>query len=539
MSPSKRQTGPEYPFRIQVVDYSGMISEDAKITVYNGWDEVEAEENGQVHSSLPKGLYTVRIEHADVISEKVLRHDGGTNESIPQPQRQSAMPVFNTATTHEYYAFTSQEWSGKDTRDPIGVSLVTQGRLFIFIRALSAEHYRQQNLAEGLKLLDSHGAVLSAFDEAETERSPYGWLALSAIAESGSYILSYRHGDEPRELPLYVYEGRNTQIFITYRGGLRLETAAILLPSVWESFNPNDRIAQAVDAALSGLQQGEDYLPREAMSMLLHGKFENPMLGLLGAHLLLLRKEPEESTVNIVIDNLRWLLKDSPDVRALELIAAHRFEREPPSEPFNRPPMLRVGLEAIFRLSANYPELVPENSLFERISTRLYVDSPWVMWEPVVQMLEQPTSFAVQNSLEPPFMGLGTPEGELTFPETGWVVDYLKDVIKKKRQSGRILDLKQVASNIDLPVRLIERTYTSLVDAGALVEQPVDDFQRIKGVGQAIEGALKDIGYNTYKDLAQTDEEGIQQIRAKLGRFSGRLDKYDWIQQAKKLSFDK
>jgi hypothetical protein len=533
MSNSDTQSVPARTFNVRVVNHTGNLSHDTQITVYDGRGEIRYEALGSVQTQLPKGLYTVRMERSGEMVEQVIRHETGTDTQIDEPLRQSSVPVFDTATTHEYYAYTSMDWSKKDTRPPLGMpELGTESRVFIFLRTISSEHYHGENLAEDLYLLDLNGQVLSDFGPGEVEHNQRdGWLTLSAEAQPGSYLLRYDRS-QPREMPLYVFRNVNSQVFITYHHGLRFETASILLPYTSRSFEPDDRHAAAADAALAGLQRGENVLPREMMSDLLAGKFENPMLGLLGAHFLLLQREANPNTVQIVLGNLGSLIGDAPDVQALKLGANARFGMDYQVPPFDQPPMLRAGLELVLRHSSDDPALVPTGSLFERIAARYYVDSPWSSWEPVIRIehasndnkvLPRNTSFDIQE----------------TESEPQWVKAYLNDLARGQRrsESRRSFDVKQVASDVNLPVSIIERAYAELGGEDLWIQEGPggDDLTRIGGIGRVFEAVLKRAGFHTYADLAGADDADIERIQTGLGRFAYRPIDEDWFGQARRL----
>lgn len=505
-------------FNIEIAPYPGSSAADTRITVYDGWDEVRGEGEGQVDLQLPKGLYTVRAERAGMSWEKVIRHETVTVEQLQEPLRVSATPVIDSATHHEYYEMPAASSSRQDTRPAIGGN---DGRLFIFLRTLNAESYHGEDLAKNLRLLDDRGEVVSEFSPKETLRDTSGSLGFSAPARRGTYLLQYR-GEPPREMPLYIYPGCATQLFLMYQGGLRFETAKIFMPHESQGFDPANRYTQVVDAAVTALQQGDTYFPKDAIDSLLHEKFFDPMLGLLGAHFLLMWPELRENYVNLVIDNLENLIPGSPDVQALRLMAAERLGRDIPQKPFDRAPMLRPALEAVLRLSSDYPELTPEKGLLECIATRFYVDSPWTSWE-------------LAEVCEPGLRPTEMIDQELAAPD--WLATYLTETVQARVKRGRDIDLKELARQVGVPVTLVSSVYEQL-GGSRLIDQFSDwgdDFLKIGGIGPTIENLLKDMGIRTYGDLAQMGQEKVTEVSSRLGRFASRLDKNDWIGQAKKL----
>lgn len=68
---------------------------------------------------------------------------------------------------------------------------------------------------------------------------------------------------------------------------------------------------------------------------------------------------------------------------------------------------------------------------------------------------------------------------------------------------------------------------------------PTDDLTQIKGIGRITEKLLKSLGVHFYKQIAEfTREEEIKYGEA-LGSFNDRIQRENWIDQAKKLHQDK
>ena len=521
MLSSRDSDRPSYPFRFEVVQANGSPSNSSVIKVYDAWDVEMVKAEGSIELDLPRGLYTVRVTRAGELREKVIKHRGATSESLTEPMRTSAVPSFDTSGAHEYYSWTSAHWSTEDTRAAIGDN--PEGRLFLFIRSLNRETYRHQPLAEYLQLFDESGNMISHFDPHETEFSSDGWLAFSAPAAPGLYLLTYA-GDEPRELPLYVFPGLSTQFFAMYQGQLRLDTASVLLQKKNKSFSPDDRETQAFDSALNGLQQGRDLLPPGMMQMLLYGKFDHPMLGLLGAHVLLLREEVDEGLLDKVIGNLDHLLPNSPDVVALKILTAKRFGKPPPNVVVERPPMLRAGLDAVLTLAAEFDHVIPEGSLLDKIAARQRFDLPWTSWKPLGRSRDDVESI------------VNMAQEQLSQVEPVWVEQYIKEAQENAQQYGLEVDLSRMAADVGLPQRDIERTY-SAVSSRRSRHAPgeADDLQQIRGLGPAMQAVLNRMGYVKFEDLAKIGDEELAYIMRRLGRYANRINKQEWVSQAQTL----
>ncbi|MGH1426308.1 MAG: 50S ribosomal protein L21 [Arenicella sp.] len=62
-----------------------------------------------------------------------------------------------------------------------------------------------------------------------------------------------------------------------------------------------------------------------------------------------------------------------------------------------------------------------------------------------------------------------------------------------------------------------------------------DDLSKISGVGPVIVGKLNDLGITTFEQIAKLKKAEIAEIDEKLN-FKGRIERDDWIKQAKELA---
>ncbi len=458
-------------------------SEDVQITVFDGFDRIVGEirrgEPQQLTLDLPAGLYTIRSSWGGGFEEKVVRHSGPTQQKALLPSQFSAAPLAGAATSHEYYTRPTEQLSRKETAPPIG----SGAALFLFIRASNKDVYKGQNLAEDLSVINETGGVVCDFSPGQIKRitddrtddgAKTGWLAYSVQASSGFYFLQFG-GNPPRQVPIQLYPNWQTQIFLTHHGrplfeGMRIFMARVEQGFHLQGFRPKDEIADAVDKGLIGLQNNLDLLPRQQMRFLLDGKFENPMLGLIGAHLLLRRQEFDGAFLNFVFNNLDALLPNSPDVQALRVMAASRSNIRASIPPMQHPPMLRAGLEGVLAASANQPELLPENGLIESVSTRLYADSPWSSWAlPQKSANNGNPSHPVFPWNDDKAFHFGIREERATGQAAGldWVqravLDTLEHALHAQKQEP-VPDLATVARQLQLSPRTLEKAWAGLLE---------------------------------------------------------------------------
>jgi hypothetical protein len=132
------------------------------------------------------------------------------------------------------------------------------------------------------------------------------------------------------------------------------------------------------EQALQALARRREIRSRE-LDSLLASEHQNPILGIVGAHLLRLRFDFDRSHFQHVVDVLFNLTSDErqgphPDVAAL------RLERDDPAvRPFDLPPMLKRSWALLQVESHRRGEVVPEGSLSAFIGARMWSPGPWIV----------------------------------------------------------------------------------------------------------------------------------------------------------------
>jgi predicted flap endonuclease-1-like 5' DNA nuclease len=76
----------------------------------------------------------------------------------------------------------------------------------------------------------------------------------------------------------------------------------------------------------------------------------------------------------------------------------------------------------------------------------------------------------------------------------------------------------------------------AVTPAPAPMPASADDLTRIKGLGPKIAALLGELGVTSFAQIANWSDADIADIDAKLGRFSGRITRDQWVAQAKLLA---
>jgi hypothetical protein len=396
---------------------------------------------------------------------------------------QTPAPVPGAADTHEYYS----TYNGTITRDEkTGVSLGDPGklnsRLHLLLRPHNRKAYQGEDVAAGLTLMDEDLKPLYAMRDQSSFDAWGGSLLCSLPAASGRYFLKYEGEPAtpntaeklPRLFPLHLFAGWQTRLFLFYESGQPNFASASLSLIRLDYQDSNDYERQerfsddaAVEMALNGLHSNVLELPKKIERALLMGKFENPLLGLLGAHYLLNHPDASKSkpdlesswrnTAEMVLFNLNNLLNESPDVAALRFKAAARFagdERCPmPVQPIGTVPLLRASVEALLEADSETVVAIEEGSLLEGLASNLYFDTPWATFQPPAEKR----------------MGDSWPPEEETTPDVDepagwesedWLANSIKDVLKysaTEKGKGKDPNWNRLSTSLGVPYRKMMR----------------------------------------------------------------------------------
>jgi hypothetical protein len=144
-----------------------------------------------------------------------------------------------------------------------------------------------------------------------------------------------------------------------------------------DGFTPGDSSERRAELARIALASGRNVLGPADTDSLLNAKFDNPMFGIFGLHLLLLQ-DPSRKPPSDVIDRLRSLVGPShPDVEAVALLSGQT------NYTFALPPMLRTTWDILTSADSDRPSVIPDGSLASRIAGRTSGEGTWLTWRAV------------------------------------------------------------------------------------------------------------------------------------------------------------
>jgi len=336
---------------------------------------------GELRLEVPPGLYKVRFRSGTEQRDELIEAVAGSSPVYVTTAPlgfASAAPIVETSTTREYHRAAA---ATESTRVHLSVGQGSQ--LFLFARDVLDQPGEPP--WTGISLRDIEGTAIAELEQGACDPGQaYG--ALNVALDPGTYRL--RVDTEPLgryEIFLVTCPGWQTQAFLSaadFQAGevsLRraaLKTAAVFMARTGFGFHPGAEEARLAELARQGLASGRNVVRGADLNTLLRGKFENPILGIYGAHLLLLAHRPNHALIDTVYANLNDLLGGHPDVDVLPLRGGATGST--PLE-FPAPPMLRASWEMIVKASLRRTSIVPAGSATERLADGLMSTTPWLL----------------------------------------------------------------------------------------------------------------------------------------------------------------
>ena len=343
---------------------------------------------GTLHVRRPPGRYEVKLRAGTKTFEELIKvGEESFEKEYPRLEFSSPVPLEGTLKTHEFHCENAKAHSKE-----IHVNKGEGSFIYLFARDWTSKDRpptsgSYPHPARGLTLRDKSGAELVNFEE-ESANDPSWepWAACNVSLDPGPYILRLAAPNgSVLERTLVASPKWQTQCFLLQRAygdsrGPDIAGATVLIKEKDSGFKPNDDETRLMELARLGLTNERPILS-QYLEDLLTRKFENPLLGIFGAHLLIqleqTRGRPYEAgLLQTVIRKLRGLLEEPhPDVEAL----AWKAGLGNPDYKFEIPPMMRRGWSLITTASAQ-ADIMPADALTTRIYDRIVAEEPWLVW---------------------------------------------------------------------------------------------------------------------------------------------------------------
>ncbi|MFP2911142.1 caspase family protein [Pyxidicoccus sp. 3LFB2] len=394
------EVSPEVPLRVRTEDA------ESEVFLIDGGFRLVDRSLGTLEGRYPPGLYKVKVQTGARIRERFVRLEPGGEQLVGKQEGAALIRGVDGAELRfPRLAFatavplTETSWSRDEhTEAAVLHSRQVHARLgrgswiFVLMRTWTTEEARgarQEPPAPfklSLRSLDGQELVDLVAGGAVDDDLEDPWAACNVELDPGTYLL--RVGTEAGvELDYVVVASSDwqTQVFLCRREGRGKEGSwagsmhtSVHMRRPAQGFDPESPGLRLTELTRIGLRNRRAIITPELLKELKGMEQRNPMLGLYGAHLLMMADAPDRELVRKMVGHLGRLLGMHPDVEALAMALG-----ESPIRPgfFSVPPMLLKSWALVVRETVARPELVPRDSLASAVAARLWGEGPWVVWK--------------------------------------------------------------------------------------------------------------------------------------------------------------
>jgi hypothetical protein len=442
-----------------------------EISVLDSEFGVVAEGAGELSVDLAPGIYELQLRLGPSQEQRLIKLEAGQPHeehpelAIPEGRAQtdevqlavpSAAPLDGTSTMREDHLRAAVEASSTlaASREPSGIVLM--------VRSLRDEAPFTPALARALSLVDADGRPVNV-----AQSTGQNWTTLVAPLQPGGYALRHTSPAGATFQPIWAAAGWQTLVFVARtEAGLAPDRAAVHMTRMHDPWqlntpDPDDNrrdVDLAVEAARWSLRQGRPSISSELLGLLLRSKFRNPMLGIIGAHAMLLNAHPDLRALQTVISNLSNLVHGHPDVQALTWLLEDARDEGHANRAKDRiswPPMLLASYAAAIERDADEPGLLAQGSPAETLAQNLLVTGIWTTWR-----LPSETTHR-RRGVTP-----GAAESHKTDTAIARVLEYI-DALAARRDQPRDsliekVDIRRCAIGTGLPSAVVARALATL-----------------------------------------------------------------------------
>lgn len=372
-SPSERAT------RVPLTVYAD--SPATEIFVIDGDFRKVDQGLGKLETKLKPGFYKLRFRAAWSQREEMVEVSGDpVVVHAPPVEFPAAAPIAGTSTVHEYHEGPAAQLS-REVHRRVGRG----SELFVFSRDLDPGD--PAAAWQGVEILSMEGEAVAGLSDGKCDEK-YAYAGLTMELDPGTYRLRVDTGGfGTYEMFVVTCPGWQTQVFglaeeFVVRGEtvrrMALRSASVLMSRLGMGFDPGSSRLRLAEQARMGLSAGRSVVSRGDLRSMIYGKYENPMLGIYGAHLMInTAHRVDHELLDTMKHNLLGLLGPHPDVLAFDL--RRKSQAPPRGLTFPTPPMLRSSWDLIVHASRRRHSLVPAGSASDLLADGMLASEPWLL----------------------------------------------------------------------------------------------------------------------------------------------------------------
>jgi hypothetical protein len=342
----------------------------AEIVALDHDDEIVARGVQKLETDLAPGIYQLRYRVGAKVIDQIIRvptGEGALTITPPELPIDTAAPLPSIIPHPPGISWASRvdRWS-----ETVDVTKGSGSHVFLFINQTELDE------SQRLRCETRHAVTVRKFEGEEIANLGQGrteddFFCLGVELDPGSYLIRIDDGSAPAvEQTVVACAGWQTQLFfrpVASRKSptLDLSQCALRMRSIANGMQSDDHMFRWTEAARQSLaswrytaaptetlqmrnqqasQMRNSGMDDATMRQILQAKFGNPMLGIYGAHLIRCNPEPDRALLRIVVDNLRYLVGNHPDVMSIVLFLE---DADAQDLSFPTPPMLRSSWDLI------------------------------------------------------------------------------------------------------------------------------------------------------------------------------------------------
>lgn len=384
---------------------------DSEVFIVDSSFHLVARGISQVTRSLVAGVYKAKVRRGREELERIVLHDHDETVDLRPAPVASPVPISDSARVHEWHETAAERTSGT-----VHVRRGSGSQVFLLSRYWTAPNRKEtgppDHPGRGLTLRSEAGRILVNYEEqgeltpdardpvvgctAELDPGSYylnralpggGMLAQSIVASAGWQTQIFVLRDPIRGLPL----GQGSGAVPNLEHEQRPDAVSVIIGrGPFSGFAPDVATTEIARLALSDERR---IMSADLMSAI-EANPNNPMLGILGGHLLVLSLDrvaadkqggrPDSlpfsvspADLDAIVKRLRASLGDAhPDVEALSLRCVESRART--RAPLRTPPMLRRSWSLYVAASGERRDIVP-GAVWNRVR-QLVVAPPYLTW---------------------------------------------------------------------------------------------------------------------------------------------------------------
>lgn len=355
---------------------------------------------GVVEQRLDPGVYKVFFGEAGASIATNVVVSAGEVAVVRQPEPlafASPVPIPGTTTWRAWHETgVALAWS-----DPPLAHAAGEAEVFIFVRDLGCrgrdgrwpdrDQYEAGDPMSGLRLCSGSSDLVLDLGDPDSHWAAHSDHCAGARIRltAGFWRLQASGGGGVTEMALIACKGWTTHAyFLAQRlpdGSFKIDMSQATLAMTriggaaldsWTSFRLRETALAAVRAGYP--LRGPD--PLRALCR----EFEDPLLGIVGAHFLLMeQREPDMDTFDDVVRRLEDFVGNGDPGGHPDILALHARSRLPKrSLRFSNPPLFSWTWRLMLRLARDHPEWIPPSSAVCTIAPAILHSNPWLMWSP-------------------------------------------------------------------------------------------------------------------------------------------------------------